>query len=130
MDQIVWSDEFSIGHEVIDAQHKKLVAMINRLITTSRVATGSETISEILAEMSDYVRVHFDTEEKLMERINYPRIEDHKAQHRAFQMKTAALIRSASLNAESVPVVLLNYLRNWLTQHILKADMEFKAYLR
>ncbi len=129
MDQIVWSDEFSIGHEVIDAQHKKLVAMINRLITTSRVATGSETISEILAEMSDYVRVHFDTEEKLMERINYPRIEDHKAQHRAFQMKTAALIRSASLNAESVPVVLLNYLRNWLTQHILKADMEFKAYL-
>lgn len=129
MDQIVWSDEFSIGHEVIDAQHKKLVAMINRLITTSRVATGSETISEILAEMSDYVRVHFDTEEKLMERINYPRIEDHKTQHRAFQMKTAALIRSASLNAESVPVVLLNYLRNWLTQHILKADMEFKAYL-
>jgi hemerythrin-like metal-binding protein len=129
MDKIVWRDEFSVGHEVIDAQHKKLVAMINRLISSSRVTTGSETISEILAEMTDYVQVHFETEEKLMARVNYPRIEEHKAQHRAFQMKTAALIRSASLKAEPVPVVLLNYLRNWLTQHILKTDMELKAYL-
>ena len=56
-------------------------------------------------------------------------LDDHIAQHRAFQMKTAALINSASLDAEAVPVVLLNYLRNWLLQHILKSDMAYKSYL-
>ncbi len=129
MEPIVWTDEFCIGHEVIDAQHKWLVEMINRLIADPRAKTGSATVSETLREMTDYVRFHFATEENLMREIGFPHLEEHAAQHRAFEMKTAALIRSATLKVESVPVVLLNYLRNWLTKHILERDMELKHYL-
>jgi hemerythrin-like metal-binding protein len=129
MEEIIWTDEFSVGNAGIDEQHKRLVAMINRLISIPRVAAGSENIAEILTEMTEYAEVHFEAEEKLMKQVNYPHLDDHIAQHRAFQMKTAALINSASLDAEAVPVVLLNYLRNWLLQHILKSDMAYKSYL-
>ncbi len=122
MDEIAWSEAFCIGHETIDKQHRRLVDMVNRLIANPRATTGSQTVTDVLDEMTEYVRVHFDYEERLMREIGYPQLEWHVAQHRAFEMKTSALIRSATLNADSVPVVVLNYLRDWLTRHILETD--------
>ena len=129
MEEITWTDAYCIGHETIDKQHRKLVDMLNRLVANPRATTGSQTVTEILAEMTDYVRIHFATEERLMRESGYPRLEWHVAKHRAFEMKTAALVRSASLDADPVPVVLLNYLRDWLTRHILETDRTLIGHL-
>lgn len=46
---IVWRDELDTGIDVIDQQHRRIVAMINRL------AEGTpERLDEVFSELVDY----------------------------------------------------------------------------
>ena len=65
MEQITWTEEFSVGVVRIDEQHKQLIAMINRLIAEPQTTTRSETISDLLTGMTNYAQMHFATEEEL-----------------------------------------------------------------
>lgn len=63
MEPIIWTEEFSVGVEVIDKQHKKLIAILPRLITDTQVSINSKTVSILLSDMTQYIEEHFQTEE-------------------------------------------------------------------
>jgi len=48
MKPIVWSENFSVGVQLFDEQHKRLIMMLNKMIKHPTVPTRSETVSEIL----------------------------------------------------------------------------------
>ena len=58
-----WRDEFLVGVAEIDEEHKELVASMNRLAAKIKSEDPSG-IDEILAFLEDYVRFHFDNEER------------------------------------------------------------------
>jgi hemerythrin len=128
MEQIVWSDNYSVGVELFDEQHKRLIIMLNKMIKDPGATTSSETVSDVLTHMTSYAQEHFKSEEHLMIKHGYPHIEQHKSKHIAFKKKVTELCTATTYGIEAVPQVLLEYLQQWLTQHILNEDMEYKPF--
>ncbi len=129
METINWSDRYSVGVEKLDEQHKQIVGMLNRLVSTPEARdANSETISEILTAMTSYALVHFKTEEALMKKHGYPDFEDHRQEHVVYRKKAIDFSTATSLGVEAVPQILVAYLFEWWTHHILEEDMKYKSF--
>ena len=72
------------GNEMIDGQHKELIAKINKLVDCCEQSSGKLEAIKMLDYLSEYTDFHFSAEEKLQEEISYPGLEEHKKQHAAF----------------------------------------------
>jgi len=127
MESISWKNEFSVGVAEMDSQHKKLLAMIERLVQEQNQLTDPRTIADLLTEMTDYAAEHFRAEEYLMAEYGY----EHKArqvlQHQAFIDKTHEFM-NASVGPNILSNALLEYLNSWLISHILHEDMQYKNF--
>jgi len=130
MDTINWKNDFSVGVMEIDNQHKKLFAMINRLIEEQKQLTDPVTIAELLTGMTEYAEEHFRTEEFMMAEHGYEMKSEHELQHQAFIQKTGAFINAADVGPNILSNALLDYLGSWLVQHILKEDMKYKEFFK
>lgn len=127
MEQIVWSNTFSVGVREMDTQHKKLISMINRLIAEQHTLTDPATIAELLTEMTNYASEHFRAEEYLMSEYGYEQLDQQVQAHEHFMAKTIEFM-NAEVGPNLLSLALLEYLSTWLTKHILHEDMQYKAF--
>src|SRR5512135_797844 len=68
---LAWSKEFETGVDIVDRQHRELVDRINAaapLLAASKNGKPANA-AELLGALSDYVGVHFATEESLMREV-------------------------------------------------------------
>ena len=130
MDKIVWTNDFSVGVEKIDRQHKKIIAMINGLIEQHNRGDSSEILTETLSQMTTYALEHLSDEEKFMEDINFPLTEEHEQLHEEFRFRIIDFSNSLSDGPDRVFPELLNYLMDWWSKHILHQDKKYSEYLR
>lgn len=129
MENINWSARYSVGVAKLDEQHKQIIGMLNRLVTSPEARdANSETISEILTTMTRYSLEHFKTEEGLLKEHGYPDLEKHRQEHIAYRKKAIDFSTATSLGVESVPQILVTYLFEWWTNHILEEDMKYKSF--
>ncbi|NQT74235.1 MAG: hemerythrin family protein [Chloroflexi bacterium] len=128
MEKVIWDDSFSVGVRELDEQHKKLIAMLNTLIEAGNVDVKSEIVSDTLMKMSEYAKVHFTTEEEYMLSFGYPEYDVQKQQHREFKKKTAFTAFDTTEHQPSVPMELVLFLKDWLTNHILISDMKYRSF--
>jgi hemerythrin-like metal-binding protein len=129
MEKLIWNDSLSVGSPEIDHQHQQLVQMLNQMIGANDLTVGSELISDTLTRMTEYTDYHFTAEEDLMQAHDYPDLEAHRLQHHEFMRKTAELSVAAMDHDYKIPDEILDYLKNWLVEHIMKSDMLYKPYL-
>ena len=130
MEKIRWDESFSVGVAQIDEQHKGMINMINLLLAEPEADVRSETVSELLTRMTKYAGEHFETEEGLLAEHGYPELAAHREEHLAFRKKAAGLCFDTMGGRTSVPADVLNYLREWLTQHILTTDMRYRPFFK
>ncbi len=128
MEPIEWTDSFSVGVALFDEQHRQLIDMLNKMIKDPAANTRSETVADVLTDMTNYAQEHFKSEEDLMIEYDYPHLDEHQHQHHGFQEKAARLCFATVKGQTSVPHELLAYLQQWLIHHILQADMAFKPF--
>ena len=86
---VPWSDALNIGIPEIDSQHQGLVDTINELWEAIVRKAEESDVARILDELQRYVVSHFTAEEALMRVQGYPRFEEHREEHRAFQARIA-----------------------------------------
>ena len=119
-------EEYKIGVELIDDQHKKLFELADKaymLLKDEFSLDKYDKIIQILAELKDYTIFHFKSEEEYMESIKYKRLFTQKIEHAKF-IKALEDINYKDIDEkqdESL-VKILNFLNNWLIQHILETD--------
>lgn len=126
---ILWNEELSLKHEVIDNQHKKLFALTNELVKHADADAHSEIINETLYELLQYIDTHFSDEEALLELMNYPKLEEHKKLHRSFTKQIAMFCRDVVQGKAHIAEELLVFLTKWLKQHTAIDDQDYKNYL-
>jgi len=127
---VIWKEEYSVGIESIDTDHKKLLQLINRLQTSSIYQTGEEFDKEALNELIEYTKFHFTREEKMMEENGYPDFDAHKQQHRDMTDQVVQKIKEYEDDHEKTIDDLLDYLKKWLINHINGTDKKYSAFLR
>ena len=123
-----WTDSLLTGIHEIDEQHKALFEVVERLDQAVSSEDKWSAVHYALVELENYVRVHFAVEEALMRLHGYPDLDAHIGAHRAF---TAALadIKQHSIRKD-VSDDMIKLLRNWLVNHIGKADKAYVPTLR
>ena len=127
---INWSEEFSVGIQSIDNQHKKLVAIIKTLHDAIADGEASEILGKIFDELLDYSRHHFSYEEELFKWYGYPDAEHHKKEHVELANHLARLRRKMEEGDNFMgEVLLLKFLRDWLLNHIMKSDKQYAPFL-
>ena len=126
-----WVDEFSVGVEEIDRDHKKLLELLNELHDAVQAGEGREVLGKVLEGLTLYVSYHFSREEVLFLRTDYPDYEKHRKQHLALANTVEEVYEDFhSGMADTLPHQVLDFLKNWLNDHILRADKAFGAYLK
>lgn len=130
---IKWSREYEIGVSVMDKQHHALVDKINFFGKCMLEGKGERELMGLFGELAEYVDFHFNTEERLMDRYDYPDSEMHKSMHKDFSQMLANFILDQREGIRMLSPAVHRYLRAWLTGHILdhtnKADRRLGKFL-
>jgi hemerythrin len=129
MDLIKWNDTYSVQIKEIDDQHKKLIQMINDLHNAMSEGRGKLIVAQILDDLIDYTKTHFKTEEVMMEKCSYPSFRTHKEAHDILTQKVLDIQSRFQTGQVVVTIEVMNFLKDWLTQHILEMDKLYIPYL-
>jgi hemerythrin len=128
-DLVEWNDDLSVGIQEIDEQHKILVNLLNRLYHAVVTRNDSkEVIESILNELAQYTYVHFAVEESLMRIFNFTEYDTHKQHHAELAAQVFDLNRKVRSGEAVVSMELLNFLRSWLMNHIIKEDKRYTPH--
>lgn len=129
MELFKWSGKMSVGIQEIDDQHQNLINIINKLFKAMLAGKAQKIINEIVDELIEYADYHFDTEEKYFDQHGYPDSHQHTLQH-SFYKDEILLFKKEILNGKStVPMQVFNFLKDWLTNHIMKSDKKYAEFL-
>jgi hemerythrin-like metal-binding protein len=126
MAYIDWSPLFSVGVNKLDMQHKELVRLINLFGEQYERHHGHSRVPELLAELIRYAQVHFRDEEELMELAGYADLEDHRAIHEQLMEQIFDLNARYESGDLEASTEVMDFLRQWLIDHILKDDMKYR----
>jgi hemerythrin len=130
MPLFLWKKSYEVNIPEIDAQHRRLVEVINKLSDAMMLKQGYKIMPHILEELSAYVQLHFAAEEKIMREMNYPELEDHCQMHNELAQRVLDF-RTAYTNDQSLDTkALLDFLCQWLKDHISVNDKAIGRFLR
>ena len=125
-----WSKELSVDIDLIDEQHKKLISYVNDLHENMKVGKGKDIISKILDGLIEYTKFHFNTEEELFAKYNYPERENHVSEHHFFVDKVKKFQDDFNNGRLSVTIEVFQFLNNWVTNHIKVIDKKYSPFLK
>ncbi len=126
-DPCKFTDEFLVGVDLIDAEHKQLFKIIDKayhlVINQVSAERDSDKIMEVLTRLKDYTEEHFRDEEEYMEQINYSGLEAQKRSHATFINRLEEItLDKIENNAQKYMESLIEFLLCWLINHILQSD--------
>lgn len=134
-----WRDEWLLGIEALDNQHRQLADCLNRLVvecscenepTDRDRAEKRSAVRALLDELYQQTRAHFEFEEAMMRRCGYPGYPSHAREHVMLLAELKSTFISAlregccDMNPE-----ILQALKSWLVAHVALTDREFADYL-
>ena len=128
-DFIQWGNAFSVNIKLIDDQHKQLFRIINDLHDAWKGNKPREVIGDIFSGLLDYTDKHFKQEEELFRRYGYPETSAHVDAHRALVTKAVEVKNKFDKGELTVNADVMNFLKNWLNNHILRVDKKYSAFL-
>ena len=126
---IEWSEELSTGIKEVDAQHRRLVDIINELHVAMLDRREKQVMSKIFTELVDYTKTHFSYEEKLFAEHGYPAGRAHKLQHEGLAQKVIDLKEEFDAGNTAVTLEVMRFLRDWLADHIIASDKLYASFL-
>ncbi len=123
-----WDSSLSVGIEVIDEQHRRIVDYMNDL-DTAHFEKNREKVSEVLLGLVDYTETHFVFEEDLMDKSGYPLSDTHKEVHKTFIAHINEFVEQHE-SGKDITRKLMSELQIWLTNHINYDDKDFAPYVK
>ncbi len=118
-----WTADLSIGIELIDDQHRRIVEFINRL-NEARETADNNAVGGVLAGLSEYTLSHFGFEEAVMKAARFAGLAQHRRGHERFARQLAEFGHRYALG-EEVAGEVLDTLNKWLLNHIKREDHEY-----
>jgi hemerythrin len=124
-----WKNEYSVKIARIDEEHQMLVGFLNELYESMKAGKGNETLKDVLGKLIQYTQNHFVTEENLMKRYNYPDYEIHRLKHQKMTEHVMKLKYQFDTGQISSPIQITNFLKDWLSKHIMGTDQSYSPFL-
>lgn len=124
-----FSKAMAVGYKAIDEQHIRWIELINAVYNSLIQKSSKSQFGTILKELVDYTVWHFGFENKMMEKYSYPDKESHMKLHKDFIAEVKKLYERHQAGEEIIGVNVLEFLKTWLSNHIMTIDVKLGAYL-
>lgn len=126
---IEWSQKYSVGDTRIDGEHQRLIGLINQLYSSMLEGIRPADLRRTFEELVAYTQYHFQHEERLLEEHQYPDRDRHKEEHRRLIHRVQELDASFQQEQDALSVDVMDFLKTWLTDHILRSDLSYSPHL-
>lgn len=128
---LAWKPNLELGVRVIDAHHKRLIALSNEVIASTKAHAPPTAVRAKLSALIEFTAWHFRFEEDLMVETAYQDSTGHSDQHAELLCElrrfAGRIDRGAADPLQSAKM--FSFLGNWVTQHILLTDRPLAAHL-
>ena len=146
--RLTWHDNWELGIDWLDADHKEIARLLNRLIDAEDQEPAGETDkdSEPGARAQDggadgllvrldavvaHLREHFGREEQFLREIDYPHYEEHRGDHAMQLAEFADLRRELESNhARRLDGEAAEGIKRWFFNHVIAEDQRFVQHYR
>lgn len=123
--------DFTLGIELLDAQHMWLVTLCFHLETLIKNSSSDRRhITTVFQEALRYAQTHFMAEEMILSEYRFPDLDNHTAQHHTFQQNVRNILESHENEIGESAGKLARFLQTWLIQHIKKEDIAYRDFFR
>ncbi len=132
MDRFRFTEDLLTGVNDIDAQHRLLFELANRIVDPNTQQGNDESFLASLAFLGEYVQYHFAAEELAMQQSGDPEIQQHRAAHSEFRDTIAGFLE-CSLEVPSISELRPRFeaaVVGWLLDHIRVTDKAMALHLR
>lgn len=125
--RVQWDPEYSTGNEILDHQHRNILAQCNNLadFISDSGQDNDLRFHKIFDELMTLARQHFATEAALLARCGYPMLEEHENEHDEFEYLAADIITTNNFEK----VELQRFLALWWVGHIMGSCKKYRAFL-
>lgn len=124
MNEFVWQDDYLLGNQTVDSQHKRLFELANQLIKS---ATKTELTNSAM-QLYQHVREHFRAEEDFMKAQGYPDYQKHTAIHDLMLDQLVQVSEKINQDLWQQQEVRA-FMQEWI-HHILDEDAAINEYLQ
>ena len=127
-----WSDEYALGIQAIDDQHRGFFEAGHRLYDAILNCEGEKMVEESVAFLRDYASRHFREEEAFMARHAYPYLAQHQELHTGYFEVLDGLLDELALFGPSQHLAdrALEITQDWLINHIIEEDTRYAHYIK
>ncbi|MEF3255582.1 MAG: bacteriohemerythrin [Deferribacterales bacterium] len=125
-----WSSKIETGVKKFDEQHKELIRLLNKFYAAMQEGKSRSVMGEILKELANYTVYHFQSEEEAFKKFNYPQKTDHERSHKNLVEQVVKVINDFESGKEVVGINLLEFLKQWVVNHIMKEDKEYGKFFK
>lgn len=125
-----WDDSFSVGIEELDAQHRKLLDLINEIGDLADAQNPAKSAAfGALNGMIRYAEKHFRTEEAYFDKYSYPEHRQQEEEHEGFVESVFSMAQELDNESPLSWGAMILYLEDWYTEHVLGNDQGYKEFL-
>ncbi len=128
MPRLEWMQRWETGDAKIDLEHRMMVEGYNRLQEAREAGAAEPEVKRALSFLLVYVETHFQNEEAVMERLGYPFLAEHIAEHRECTRRINHLLECHRNAGEDVVEGLGRFFKYWLVEHFEVSDRQWAAY--
>ena len=129
MPMVKWNDSYLLGVMEIDKHHQHLVELLNKTHEEFMKGAPAESIGAVLDKLINYATYHFISEEQLMVKIGDPGLAEHREEHGRFTRRVVEIQTDFHSGNKNLSNEVLLFLKNWLTNHILKTDAMYGQFI-
>jgi hemerythrin len=124
-----WKPNYSVQVDEIDRQHQRLIQLINSLHDAMKVGAPKPALERIISDLVTYTRFHFRSEERLLQLHGYPGVAAHIVEHERLTETVVRFEEDLRSGKVAISISLMQFLKTWLTGHILSTDMQYAPHL-
>ena len=129
---IIWKSEYNISNFKIDKEHQKLFTIAREAMNISKLKDDekvTDKLKDIITKLFDYVGTHFTNEQKYMESIDYPELENHKILHKNMLIMLTTLISELNkMELKDIEKSLFNFIEEYFIRHIVLEDKKIQLW--
>jgi len=124
-----WTESLSVHFRLLDADHKRLIELINKLHDASLHVENPASAQEAISLLVDFAKTHFIHEETLMRKTAYPQFIPHRIEHDRLIKQIEDFRKRHAAGQIGLSQDTLLSLRTWLCDHISKVDTPLGEWL-
>jgi len=129
MKYLKWEEQYSVGVDSVDYEHKNLMDMINMIYAELENKRDIAEIEKTMSDVHAEIAAHFALEERLMRNAGYEEYAAHKNEHEELLDQIRNMMDAIEFDPDPALDMLSEQLADWFSGHFATFDARLHSKL-